>query len=1086
MEADQTRSTLKHANELLRKGDLDQAKSSYTELLARQPQLRSLIEFNLGVLARRQRRARPRSKTDLKIVVYTVLVGDYEPLKEPAVKDPDCTYLLFTDNPNLKSDGWTVVPFDTLGLSPRRASRLPKLLPHRYLPEHDVSVYFDASLTVVEPNISAMVNEALDGADIAAYPHYCRQCVFEEIEECLRLKKVDEHAIEPLRKRLIKEQYPLNWGLLENAILVRKASPVMRVVNDLWFKEFLDGPERDQFSLMYVLWRAEVPYAKIDNARDFRKSPHARWTKHEYRVFRNPTARKLQSRCHDLIQYLDRRRLQDRADRALTAVCIALDQQGKGFGKALREAFEVITLMDLSGLIASKKTRVDLADLLFSSAPSVKCSIPDRMAYVASSEMPSVAANNVHVMRMCSAFSKNQMPIKLYALANESVINEQKSSIFQQFGVDEPFELHLEDLAGREREYGLLCIVRRLIREGCSNVYTRSLEVAALAGLADMPVALEEHKAQKETKFFMLSALLRGDSFKNLVVISNPLAKIYAPVYKGTHKKIVVLHDGADLPPPTLPDFDLVRRNSAGVDVGYVGHLYAGKGAEIAVELAGLMPEVNFHMLGGMPEDVKTWRLRTASLPNINFYGHRPHSEVGAFINSVDICIAPFLRKVSVFGGKYNVADFFSPLKLFEYMAHGKPIIASDLPVLREVIESGVNALLCNPDAPSEFVDAINALAERPEYAAKLGRNARTKLEREYTWGIRAKRISALFERIAVSDDPGFLKPSVIPESHKGKKPVLRWCFGGASQQGWAYGVNAQRLSENIKTLSHNLESTYSPTQVRPDVALAFDILLACQEDFESLDAQCKILRVGGPNPLNVFCGGDEDKLAQKLEEFDAIIALSPQLRDFLSNWHPFVSFIPNGIDLASFRPAVRARGSSQKFTAGFSAAVGKERQKIVKGLHIAEEACGRLGITLLKAGKGGNHVPHNKLIEEFYSKIDVLVHPVAPGKEASSNVIMEALALGVPVVTTRHAGFHGAALVNGSQGLIVRRTIGDVTRAIYELRADKALYERLCQGGRKFVERHHCLKTVARKYESVIWSCLNEKENVSNGGKKR
>ena len=93
-------------------------------------------------------------------------------------------------------------------------------------------------------------------------------------------------------------------------------------------------------------------------------------------------------------------------------------------------------------------------------------------------------------------------------------------------------------------------------------------------------------------------------------------------------------------------------------------------------------------------------------------------------------------------GGKgCNLSDWMSPLKLFEYMGHGKAIVCSDLPVLREVLTDGVNARLANPDAPEEWVSAIRALHSSPETRVALGARARIDFVEKYSWDRRAEHI---------------------------------------------------------------------------------------------------------------------------------------------------------------------------------------------------------------------------------------------------------------------------------------------------------------------------------------------------------
>lgn len=224
--------------------------------------------------------AQPAAGEAGRLVVYSVLVGDYEPVKEPEALDPAARYILFTDDPDLRSDTWEVIPFDTQGLPPRRASRLPKLLPHRYLPDHDISIYIDASLRMVEPDITTMTADCLQGRDIAAYPHFERDCTYDEIERCLEVGKANTAQAEPFRQRLVADSFPARYGLLENAFLIRRNTESIRAMNEEWHSLYSKGAERDQFYLMYLLWKRNLPFATIANSRNFRKSPYTKFTPH--------------------------------------------------------------------------------------------------------------------------------------------------------------------------------------------------------------------------------------------------------------------------------------------------------------------------------------------------------------------------------------------------------------------------------------------------------------------------------------------------------------------------------------------------------------------------------------------------------------------------------------------------------------------------------------------------------------------------------------------------------------------------------------------------------------------------------------
>jgi len=90
---------------------------------------------------------------------------------------------------------------------------------------------------------------------------------------------------------------------------------------------------------------------------------------------------------------------------------------------------------------------------------------------------------------------------------------------------------------------------------------------------------------------------------------------------------------------------------------------------------------------------------------------------------------------------------FTSPLKLFEYMAAGRPIVASDLPSIREILRDGENALLVEPGNASALAAAIQRILADPELAAALARAALDQVP-AYSWERRAQRLETLFDEV--------------------------------------------------------------------------------------------------------------------------------------------------------------------------------------------------------------------------------------------------------------------------------------------------------------------------------------------------
>jgi len=262
--------------------------------------------------------------------------------------------------------------------------------------------------------------------------------------------------------------------------------------------------------------------------------------------------------------------------------------------------------------------------------------------------------------------------------------------------------------------------------------------------LVGYPVIYESHGSPaSRSQMHLERRLFRSPNLKRFVVISQALRQEYIRIFPWLLDQVEVLvaHDGAD---PIAKGIDPEPINLKGRDgalqVGYVGHLYPGKGAEIVLQTAEQMPEVDFHLVGGTEEDICFWKSRTA-LPNVVFHGFVPHGQIHSYQQRMDILLLPPQQKVSMYAGNGDIGRWMSPLKMFEYMAVGKPIIASDLPVLREVLRNGENCLLCKVDRIEEWVAAIRKLQFDPQFSLKLGQSALNEFMACYTWDARAKRV---------------------------------------------------------------------------------------------------------------------------------------------------------------------------------------------------------------------------------------------------------------------------------------------------------------------------------------------------------
>lgn len=362
------------------------------------------------------------------------------------------------------------------------------------------------------------------------------------------------------------------------------------------------------------------------------------------------------------------------------------------------------------------------------------------VVYLSSSIVPSRYANSVHVVKMCNAFSKWGHNVTLIAQRGQLSVGNPLA----QYGVSSCFSLVTlpRKLNGPLGALEYTARLRNAAKRLSPDIYYARYVHGALAVARDnIPIVFESH-APPSSRLAILEQriLFKTASFRRLVVISAALKRMYIDAFPELDPTtIVVAHDGADLPDlplgPPKPD-----REDGRLTVGYVGSLYQGRGLELIGQLADRLPTIDFHIVGGTSAEIRTWR-KVLRHRNIVWHGFIPHGQLQPYFDRFDVLIAPYQRSVGLVKAGADTSRYMSPLKIFEYMAQGKPIIASNIPVLREVLNNEVNCLLCEPDDIDEWASALSRLAQDDLTRAKLGIAARESLKARYTWSARAKAV---------------------------------------------------------------------------------------------------------------------------------------------------------------------------------------------------------------------------------------------------------------------------------------------------------------------------------------------------------
>lgn len=366
-----------------------------------------------------------------------------------------------------------------------------------------------------------------------------------------------------------------------------------------------------------------------------------------------------------------------------------------------------------------------------------------RIAYLSFSELLSRSANSVHVMKMCQAFAKRGHRVVLFASRG----NELTDDIFGFYGVEPCFTIeichHPSMLRGGGGKYALEARKRARHLGLPQLFYGRHLySLMAVANLG-VPMVFETHALPRNVIERELQKwLLRRRNLRRLVLISQALLRDYLSMFPWLRSsQVIVAPDGADVP-PSPGDRDPVDwpGRKACLQVGYVGHLYPGRGVEVMLAMARGSPSVDYHVIGGTEEDLAYWR-RLPSPANLYYHGYVPNGRLAPYFDRLDVVLAPYQKRVAAARGKGDTSRWMSPMKIFEYMSYGKAIVCSDLPVLREILRHGDTALLVEPEDVEQWIAAVKTLNSDPDLRQELGLRANRELCTRYTWSGRAERV---------------------------------------------------------------------------------------------------------------------------------------------------------------------------------------------------------------------------------------------------------------------------------------------------------------------------------------------------------
>ncbi|GAB1545555.1 hypothetical protein NUACC21_82310 [Scytonema sp. NUACC21] len=273
-------------------------------------------------------------------------------------------------------------------------------------------------------------------------------------------------------------------------------------------------------------------------------------------------------------------------------------------------------------------------------------------------------------------------------------------------------------------------------------IFTRSPYAGRLCVQLKLNTMIETHIETEHPEFQHILTVCQEPFFKGLITVTNYLKTKY--IKAGIpDSKILVWPDAVELSMFSNLSSSSVLREELGLPcitkiATYCGHLYDSKGVQHVIAAAKELPDILFCLVGGWDRDIERCQKLAKGIENIHFAGFVPNQQVPKYLAASDFLLLPNSMN-------HELAYSTSPLKLFEYMAARRPVIASNIPALQGFLRHGENAFLIEPDSSDAIAFALRVLIQNPELSTQMVEQAWQDVQ-QFTWTNRAKDILNYFQ----------------------------------------------------------------------------------------------------------------------------------------------------------------------------------------------------------------------------------------------------------------------------------------------------------------------------------------------------
>lgn len=353
-----------------------------------------------------------------------------------------------------------------------------------------------------------------------------------------------------------------------------------------------------------------------------------------------------------------------------------------------------------------------------------------RIACISTSQVPSLTANSIQMIKTCHAMAALGHEVILWVPGN----SPEKSDIVSHYGLTMEFPIIWVPENRRFKRYDFSWRAVSYARKWmCDLIYTWTPQAALLSRIRTIPTILEMHdRASGVLGPWLLKRYLASGKLSVLVCVTRALRNALDKQLNLTipDSQAVIAPNGVDLDRySNLPAAQEARKQlglAERITASYTGHFYSGRGLEILYHLAESFPQVQFLWVGGRESELANVRidLEKRGIANVILTGFVDNTNLPLYQAASEVLLMPYEHSIAGSSGG-NSVDICSPMKMFEYMAAGRVILTSDLPVIHEVLDDSI-AVFCQPEDKTSWQEAFARILRTPAMDG-MGELARTR-----------------------------------------------------------------------------------------------------------------------------------------------------------------------------------------------------------------------------------------------------------------------------------------------------------------------------------------------------------------------